>query len=88
MPGTLARELERALLGWVWKNPNGIGYLELPLAHPPPQKPGQCDRWLASLEILARGFPSWVARATGDPVVAATTRRAGILGFWRATEFA
>jgi hypothetical protein len=80
MPGTLARELERALLGWVWKNPNGIGYLELPLAHPPPQKLGQCDRWLASLEILARGFPSWVARA--QPAIQWLWRQRDARGWW------
>jgi hypothetical protein len=66
-PGMLPAELERALLRWLWKRPDGIGadqsirYLEVPLSEPPPhQKPGPFDRWLASLELLARCFPAWV----------------------------
>jgi hypothetical protein len=61
MPGLLPEELERALLRWLWNRPDGIGYLEVSLSAPPPHgKPGLIDRWLASLELLARGFPAWV----------------------------
>jgi hypothetical protein len=57
----LPRELEVALLSWLWDKPDGIGYLEMPLKCPPPyQKPGLFDRWLGSLELLARLFPAWV----------------------------
>lgn len=60
LPGLLPADLETALLDWLWQRPEGIGYLEMPLYQPPPDKPGQVDRWLASLELLARGFPTWV----------------------------
>jgi hypothetical protein len=61
--GKLAGNLEQALLQWLWQHPNGIGYLSVPLNHKPPQKPGPFDRWLASLELLARVFPSWTSCA-------------------------
>lgn len=80
IPGTLSREIERALLDWVWKNPNGIGYLEMPLHDPPPQKPGQCDRWLASLEILARGFPGWAEWA--QPAIQWLWQHRDARGYW------
>ena len=57
---TLSIELEMALLQWIWERPDGIGYLGIPLNRKPPSKSGQFDRWLASLELLARLFPSWV----------------------------
>jgi hypothetical protein len=58
--GTLSQELETALLRWLWERPDGIGYLTVPLRCPPPGKVGPFDRWLASLELLARLFPAWV----------------------------
>ncbi len=60
IPGTISKELEMALLHWLWEKPYGIGYLGIPLNHEPPQKIGPFDRWLASLEMLARLFPSWI----------------------------
>jgi hypothetical protein len=64
IPGTLSTELEVSLLSWLWARPEGIGYLEAPLARvPPSRKPGPFDRWLASLEMLARLFPSWTGFA-------------------------
>jgi hypothetical protein len=60
IPGTLSRELETSILRWLWKRPDGIGYFNMPLHREPPNKPGLVDRWLASLELLARLFPSWV----------------------------
>ena len=60
LPGTIDAGLERALLQWLWTKPDGIGYLGIPLCQPPPSKPGPFDRWLVSLELLSRRFPSWV----------------------------
>ncbi|MCK4727158.1 MAG: hypothetical protein KAT29_15200, partial [Anaerolineales bacterium] len=61
IPGTLPQEIERSLLTWLWSIPEGIGYLSVPLYKPPPlQKPGHIDCWLASLELLARLYPSWM----------------------------
>ncbi len=57
--GTLLEETELALLQWLWNKMDGIGYLEIPLNRPPPQKPGPFDRWLVSLEMLSRLFPNW-----------------------------
>ena len=56
--GLLTSETEDALLRWLWERPQGIGYLGIPLSEPPPAKPGPFDRWLASLELVARCFPS------------------------------
>lgn len=58
--GTISVELERRLLQWLWEKPDGIGYLGISLIRQPPDLPGQFDRWLASLELLSRLFPSWV----------------------------
>jgi len=59
-PGTLSPDLEMQLLRWLWGRPEGIGYLGMPLNSPPPPRPGPIDRWLASLELLAGRFPTWV----------------------------
>ncbi|MEA3336611.1 MAG: hypothetical protein U9R25_11920 [Chloroflexota bacterium] len=56
--GALPPPLEQILLQWLWERPDGIGYLNIPLKPPPPQQPGPLDRWLASLEMLARLFPA------------------------------
>lgn len=64
IPGTLPVETETALLRWLWRRPLGIGYFSVPLKPPPPgAKLAGIDRWLASHELLARGFPSWRAIA-------------------------
>ena len=64
--GMLSTELERILLGWLWNRPEGIMYLGVPLNEDPPvHAPGQFDRWLASLEMLARLFPQWI-HVAGD----------------------
>jgi len=61
VPGLLSEELEAALLAWLWQRPDGIGYLSVPLRPVPPDpKPGPFDRWLTSLELLARLFPAWI----------------------------
>ncbi len=80
MPGMLSKELELALLQWLWKSPGGIGYLEVPLSRLPPEKAGQFDRWLASLEMLARLFPSWVSFAQ-SPIEWLWEQRTG-QGYW------
>lgn len=61
-PGLLSTGVENALLQWLWKKTTGIGYLTVPLDRPP-QTPGQVDPWLASHELLARGFPGWAGIA-------------------------
>jgi hypothetical protein len=60
IPGTISTQLEESFLHWLWEKPGGIGYLGISLNHAPAQKAGSIDRWLASLEMLARLFPSWV----------------------------
>jgi hypothetical protein len=60
IPGKLPTSLETALLQWLWERPDGIGYLGIPLNREPPNSPNGIDRWLASLELLARSYPSWV----------------------------
>ena len=62
--GLLPAEVEGALLGWLWNREDGIGYLEVPLGGVPPvEKAGRFDRWLTSLEMLGRLFPSCVDSA-------------------------
>jgi hypothetical protein len=81
VPGLLSEELERALLRWLWSRPDGIGYLNVLLSAPPPcGKPGPLDRWLASVESLARLFPAWVrfARPSVDWLWAQQNDQ----GFW------
>lgn len=80
VPGTLSGELETVLLGWLWKRPDGIGYLGIPLNREPLRKPGPFDRWLASLELLARSFPAWVKFA--GPSIALLWARQGESGYW------
>ncbi len=59
--GSLPRDLETALLNWVWHKGDGIRYLNEPLSCPPRQmKPGPLERWFTSLELLSR-FPGWPA---------------------------
>lgn len=63
---TLPQAVEDALLTWLWTRPDGIGYLTIPLGVlPPDRKPGPFDRWLTSLELLARLFPTWTWFAQG-----------------------
>jgi hypothetical protein len=63
MLGTLSPQLEQRILRWIWERPEGIGYLGVPLNGPPPDRPGPFDRWLSSLELLARVFQSWTSVA-------------------------
>jgi hypothetical protein len=51
----LSPSLDRRLVGWIWNNPLGIGYLGADLKHP---LSFHIFNWLESLEILA-GFQSW-----------------------------
>lgn len=69
IPGALPVETETALLKWLWEKPFGIGYLSMTLKPPSPGgKPAELDRWLASHELLTRGFPRWgvIAREAFD----------------------
>jgi hypothetical protein len=79
-PGTLSEELETTLLQWLWERPDGIGYLEIPLNQPPPTKPGPFDRWLTSLEMLARLFPTWVHFA--QPQIEWLWKQRDERGYW------
>jgi len=55
----LPKALEFALVDWVWRKDDGIGYLNIPLANPPPRyTAGMLDRLFTSLELLSH-FPSW-----------------------------
>lgn len=57
-PECLKAALAKAYLAWLWSHPQGVGYLSVPLgANPPELAAGPLDRWLSSLELLAR-FPN------------------------------
>ncbi len=59
--GTLPVGIEKALLRWLWSQPQGIGYLSVPLKAPLETLPmGAFERWFASLELMSIGFPTWV----------------------------
>jgi hypothetical protein len=81
IPGALSRQVETALLAWLWRRPHGIGYLTVPLSSlPPAGQPSAFDRWLASHELLARLFPAWVDFA--DEAVAWLWAHRDGQGFW------
>lgn len=66
-PADLPRDVETALLSWVWHKEDGIRYLAEPVQHPPRHhKVGRLDRWFLSLELLSR-FPAWRTLA-GDVI--------------------
>ncbi len=77
---SLPTELEVALLRWLWEKPDGIGYLTVPLSGAPPRKTGPFDRWLASLELLARLFPVWVQFAR--PSIEWLWEQRNAQGYW------
>lgn len=79
-PGLLSPELESVLLQWLWARPAGIGYLGIPLRTQPPDKPSEIDRWLASLELLARSFPGWVQVA--QPAIDWLWAQQNAAGLW------
>ena len=55
----LPRNLENAIVDWVWHKEKGISYLEIPLATLPARfTAGMLDRFFTSLEIISL-FPSW-----------------------------
>jgi hypothetical protein len=80
IPGIIPRELETALLRWLWRKPSGIGYLGVPLNREPPQDVGELDRWLASLEMLARLFPTW--RHFAEPSIDRIWQQRNEQGYW------
>ena len=79
-PGMLSEELEIALLRWLWDRRDGIGYLGIPLNRLPPMKTGPFDRWLTSLEMLARLFPNWIRFA--QPSIEWIWKQRDEKGFW------
>lgn len=59
----LPRQIERALLDWLWSHPEGLGYADVPLSMSMrclASTKGQ--RWLDSHKLLS-GFPAWSSRA-------------------------
>jgi len=63
----LQKPLEKALVDWVWRKEDGVGYLEIPLSNLPQHFTlGMLDRLFTSLEILSC-FPSW-RRFAGDVI--------------------
>lgn len=55
----LPKDMENALLDWLWHRQVGIGYLGIPLANPPKRYTTEMlDMLLTSHEILSY-FPSW-----------------------------
>jgi hypothetical protein len=57
----LPATLDRRIVDWIWRNPEGIGYLGADLQHP---EPFHIFNWLESLEILSR-FRCWREFAAG-----------------------
>ncbi len=79
--GTLPAKIEEALLAWLWYQPEGIGYLSVPLSAPPGTlSAGDFDRWFASLELFSASFSTWVKFA---PVsMAWLWDQRAVDGFW------
>ncbi len=76
----LPTNLEKAIVEWVWRKKDGIGYLEIPLSNPPSRfTPGMLDRLFTSLEILSY-FPSW-RKFAGDLITWLWARR-NTEGLW------
>ena len=59
LPHLLSENLRTIYLKWLWYKLDGIGYLNVPLNHPPStQKPTLLDLWFTSLELFSR-IPGW-----------------------------
>ncbi|MCI0521026.1 MAG: hypothetical protein L0Z70_12335 [Chloroflexi bacterium] len=78
--GAISGELTARLLDWLWRLPEGIGYLGAPLNQPPPRSGGVVERWLASHEMLARLFPGRTAQA--DAAMEWLWRQQNAAGRW------
>ena len=66
-PDALPRDVEQALLDWVWHKEDGIGYWCVRLSSPDGYlDTWSLDHWFASLGLLSR-FPGWRERA-GDAI--------------------
>lgn len=65
--------VERALVNWVWRKPDGIGYLSVPLSQPPKLSASVLDRWFTSMELLSC-FPRW-RRVAQDAIERLWTER-------------
>lgn len=76
----LSKFLEKALVDWVWRKQDGVGYLEVPLSNLPQRfTAGMLDRLFTSLEILSC-FPSWCKLA--DNVITWLWACRNSEGFW------
>lgn len=75
--GGLTSTLATSIVSWVWDHPDGIRYLGQPLKIPSGVKTEVVDRWLSSLALIHKSFPSqaqltqpaidWLfAQQTGD----------------------
>ena len=76
----LSKSLEKALVDWVWRKQDGVGYLEVPLSNLPQRfTAGMLDRLFTSLELLSY-FPSW--RRLADNVIAWLWTNRDAEGLW------
>jgi len=76
----LSKSLENALVDWVWRKEDGVGYLEIPLSNPPCFfTSGMLDRLFTSLELLSY-FPSW--RRLGGNLICWLWTKRNNEGFW------
>ena len=67
IPGMLSRELELALLDWLWNRPDGIGYLCIPLNRTPllASQAHSTAGWLP-WKCCPAYFPDWVSFVQGS----------------------
>jgi len=76
----LPKNVEYAMVNWVWHKGDAVGYLEVPLADFPSHfTSGMLDRLFTSLEILSH-FPSW--RRFADNVIDWFWKQRNSEGFW------
>jgi hypothetical protein len=68
--------LEKQLVGWIWNDPNGIGYLGADLRQP---SHFNIFYWVESMEILSR-FPSW--HLIAEPAMGWLWEQCASSGLW------
>jgi len=57
--GLIPSKIEKAFFEWLWRRPEGVGYLNVPMfSNPAYLSAGQFDRWLTSFELMLRAFPT------------------------------
>jgi hypothetical protein len=76
----LPDELTKCLLHWVWKHPQGVGYIGVPITNLPADlSPGGVDRWFKTHELLSR-YPAW--KNLGGETVAWLWDQQSMDGLW------